>query len=191
MFSLLLKPDIDIDKLSMITILGAVAVARIVRGYDIPCMIKWPNDIVFDGKKLCGILTELEQRDEECFVIMGIGINIFFDDFPEDIRQRSISLRQIRENNYSTGEILKEILEEILGLYRRFCTEGSLDFCRREYNDIMAGKGKKLGIISGGAIEKGVALGIASRGELVVEDKEGNLKYYSGGEVSIDGIYGE
>ena len=78
LFSVLLRPDIAPDKASQITLLMALAVTKVLReSYGIAAMIKWPNDIVINGKKVCGILTEMYPgMDGKYFIIVGCGINV-------------------------------------------------------------------------------------------------------------------
>ena len=92
--TLLLKPDIPAEKASMFTLVAALAVSKgILRACGLETFIKWPNDIVAGGKKLCGILTELvlSEGHISCLVI-GMGINVFQESFPEKLQQKATSV---------------------------------------------------------------------------------------------------
>ena len=87
--SLLLKPDFLPEKASMLTLLTALVVAEVIRKEtNLKAWIKWPNDIVVNGKKVCGILTEMSAEEHQIhYVIVGIGINVNNKQFPEEIRE--------------------------------------------------------------------------------------------------------
>jgi len=94
--SIVLRPAVGLEDVQIITLAAAVAVVlafKKVMGID--AGIKWPNDIVLDGKKVCGILTEMSMEMERInFLILGIGINFSHEEseFPEEIRDRATSL---------------------------------------------------------------------------------------------------
>ena len=93
--SMVLRPAMSPMSASMLTLIAGLAVVRGVKestGFE--AMIKWPNDAVLNGKKICGILTEM-STEVECirYVIPGIGINVNIDDFPEEIRATATSLK--------------------------------------------------------------------------------------------------
>ena len=85
--TLILKPDILPQSASMVTLIAALAIARsIKKSYGLDAKIKWPNDIVINGKKVCGILTEMSSDIETInYIIIGMGINANITLFPEEI----------------------------------------------------------------------------------------------------------
>ena len=91
--SMLLRPDIAPVHASMLTLIAGMAVVRGVKeSTGLDAMIKWPNDAVLAGRKICGILTEMSTEDETIrYVITGIGINVNIDEFPEEIRDTATS----------------------------------------------------------------------------------------------------
>ena len=93
--SLVLKPEIEPNHASMLTLITAMAVAGgIEKTTGLECKIKWPNDIVIHGKKVCGILTEMStQMDYINYIVIGIGINVQNESFPEEIGEVATSLR--------------------------------------------------------------------------------------------------
>ena len=95
-FSLLLKPSFSPDRASMLTILMAISIAEVISALhpDLDVKIKWPNDVLVNGKKVCGILTEMEaEPDYIHYVIIGVGINVNQTEFPEELAQIATSLR--------------------------------------------------------------------------------------------------
>ena len=95
LFSMLLRPDIAPDKASQITLLMALAVTRSLREcYGFEAMIKWPNDILINEKKVCGILTEMNlNKTEIASIIIGSGVNVNQENFPEEISAIATSLK--------------------------------------------------------------------------------------------------
>lgn len=92
--SLLLRPKISIERASMLTLTAALSVAdSITEITGLEALIKWPNDIVVNGRKVCGILTEMSSEANEIrYVVIGIGINVNTEEFPEEIREIATSL---------------------------------------------------------------------------------------------------
>ena len=93
--SFLLKPQIEAQNSSMLTLVTALAVNEaICETTGIRAKIKWPNDIIVNGKKICGILTEMSlQMDEINYIVVGLGINVNIDHFPEDLSDKATSLQ--------------------------------------------------------------------------------------------------
>ena len=95
--SMILRPQLEIQTVSMLTLVAAMAVAKAFEQLQIfsestPC-IKWPNDIVLNKKKICGILTELYLKENEIdYVIVGVGINVSNQSFPEEIQKTASSI---------------------------------------------------------------------------------------------------
>ena len=101
--TMLLRPTVKPDEASMLTLVAAMAVAKGIRLYTgLPAGVKWPNDIVINGKKVCGILTEMNTEIEYInYVVIGIGINVLNQSFPDEIKEEYNSLlvnldRQVR-----------------------------------------------------------------------------------------------
>ena len=104
--TLMLKPDINPNNASMLTLVSALAVAKAladITGKD--AKIKWPNDIVIDGRKVCGILTEMSaQFDYINNIVIGIGINVNNSSFPEEISATASSIRLLSGGKNTAGQ---------------------------------------------------------------------------------------
>ncbi len=113
-FSMLLRPQIQPENASMLTLVAALAVSRAIDEYaGIKTQIKWPNDIVYQGKKLCGILTEMSaDMDQIHYVIVGIGINVQMTDFPKEIQNTATSLKLVTGKTLLRNKLLAKVLEE-------------------------------------------------------------------------------
>lgn len=115
-FSIALKLK-SADSLKYLTFVASIAVVRAVRkAAKINAMLKWPNDIYYNGKKLCGILTEGIFGKED-FAVVGIGLNVNQKKFPKEISNAAESLRIITNKNFDKKKFLKDILNEFEGLY--------------------------------------------------------------------------
>lgn len=192
--SLVLRPELATDKASMVTLVAAIAVAKAIEALAKDCgvhpFIKWPNDIVIRGKKVCGILTEMTMK--ECkigYIIVGIGINVHNTSFPEEIANMASSL----ELELGTGVARERLMELVLlafeKYYALFLQEQDLSLLVEEYQQMSANKGRKVTVLDPAGEYEGTARGITNIGELIVDTPEGT-KLVSSGEVSVRGIYG-
>lgn len=91
-FSILLRPQVEASRMAMITLLMAIAVTQSVRELHLDAKIKWPNDVVVNGKKICGILTERYPSATAAFSCVGDGINVNQKGFPEEVKKTADSL---------------------------------------------------------------------------------------------------
>lgn len=117
-FSIILKPKINPNEAFKLSFLTALSIAKAIKElYNLEATIKWPNDILVNGKKVCGILSETKIKNEELeFIILGIGVNanIPAESFPKELRDTSTSLKILLGKNISTTILLQEILDNIL-----------------------------------------------------------------------------
>ena len=122
--SIIVRPAMQLTQIPMITLLAAAAVARSIRYCtQLPAMIKWPNDVVVDGKKVCGILTEMGAKNEQTqFLAVGIGINVNIpkDSFPIAIKKTAISLNILLGYEISRIQLLQTFLLEFENRYVLF-----------------------------------------------------------------------
>lgn len=189
--SMLLRPEIDTDKASMLTLVAALAVERaIAETLDCQPMIKWPNDIVLNKKKICGILTEMVlKRTEIDYVVIGIGINVNNKNFPEEIVQTASSLSLELGNEIDREMLISEVWKRFSVYYENFLQVGDLSGIKAEYEHALINKDEKVKVLDPLGEYMGIAKGITNIGELIVDTEE-EIRYVSGGEVSVRGIYG-
>lgn len=190
--SFLLRPTIEPAKVSMITIVAAVAVARgIEKTTDLDCRIKWPNDIVVNGKKVCGILTELSSEvDYVNYAVVGIGINANMDSFPEELSETATSLSLELGHKIKRSETIVEVLKQFETYYAQFLAEGNLNKLSEEYNRLLISKDKEVIILENDKKYIRKCLGIDELGKLIVENDKGEVNKIISGEVSVRGLYG-
>jgi len=189
--SLLLRPDIPPHLAPCITQVVAAAIVSALNNLGIETKIKWPNDIVVNGKKVCGILTEMSGSLEQLnYIVVGIGMNINMDDniFPEELKEKATSLKSATGVTWNRRHILGMIFNELEKYYNEFVLGNHklyLDVCRR-YSVLL---GKEIQIIKRDSIKIGKALDIDENGALIV-NINGNIEKVISGEVSVRGLYG-
>lgn len=190
-FSMMLCPDFEADKASMVTLVMALAVARAVREIGLDARIKWPNDVVICGKKICGILTELFFREDKSFyVVIGTGINVNQRQFPKEIQATATSLFNERLEPVDREALLAKVLLHFSKYYDRLVQCGNLSGLRDEYEGLLVNLGASVEVLDPKGAWKGLARGIDDTGELLVCHEDGNVEAVYAGEVSVRGIYG-
>jgi len=186
-FSLILRPKINMAALAGITLLAAVSVAKAIHQVTgIQTQIKWPNDILYDGRKLVGILAELHgEPDLVNYLVLGIGINVnqTVDDFPPELTGTAISLKMISEEDgpLSRRLILQAILKEFEVAYDRLTTFGITE--QLAYAKLhSATLGKMVRISQGvGRFVDGQAIALESDGSLLLKGADAEIiRIYSG-----------
>ncbi len=190
--SLLLKPSLPIEKIPTITTLSAIAVVRTVKRLaDIDCQIKWPNDVVINGKKVCGILCETEPADDGIYVIVGIGINVHNEKFAGEISATatSIDLEKNDTRAVHRRDVVHVLWEEFSRLYDVFLETGDLSNLKAEYESMLVNKNQTIYIEENGKISVAIARGVSNDGSLLVEEN-GTVRAVNTGEVSVRGVYG-
>lgn len=189
--SLLLRPPLAPIQASGLTLVMALAVREaIVTMTGTDCGIKWPNDIVSEGRKVCGILTEMSaEPDRINHVVIGVGINVTDDSFPEEIRDRAISIWQICGQKIRRAELIAEILKSFECFYDRYLQHGDMSALLEEYNAALINRGRRVRVLDPAGEYEAVAEGILPSGALVVL-KDGQREEIISGEVSVRGVYG-
>ncbi len=190
--SFLLRPPFSPDHASMLTLVAAMAVADgIYEVTGLDCEIKWPNDVIYQGHKLCGILTEMStDMDSINYVIVGIGINVADREFPEDIRDMAASLESFCAPPVSRVKLIAAILKAWENLYSRFLLTADLSYLRADYQRRLVNVGKDVKVLSDSGDYMGISRGITRNGELIVEEYDGKEHKVTSGEVSVRGVYG-
>ena len=192
--SLVLRPKLSTDKAAMLTLISAMAVSKaiyeIIKDCGVYPFIKWPNDIVLRGKKVCGILTEMTIKNGEIdYIIVGIGVNVNNREFPAEIAQMATSIELEIGHGVARERIMELIWMEFEKYYAIFMETQDLSRLQEEYQQMSANKGRKVTVLDPAGEFEGVARGITNIGEVIVDTPEGQ-KFVSSGEVSVRGIYG-
>lgn len=190
--SLLLRPQIAPDKAAMLTLVMACSVAEGIQGCeDVELKIKWPNDIIINGKKLVGILTEMStQIDYINHVTVGVGINVNQTEFPEEIRKTATSLRMECGHTVRRAPIIAAVMKRLEENYEIFLRTEDLSGLLEKYTAMLVNKDRDVRILGAKEEYQAHALGITPTGELIVRREDGTLENIYAGEVSVRGVYG-
>ena len=189
--SILLRPSLEPEKAPMLTLVMAYSVAKSLQKEDIQVLIKWPNDLVLSGQKVCGILTEMNLSGTQVEdVIVGVGLNVNTMKFPDELEDKATSLRKETLRELECGELLQLILKEFDKQYQRFLENQNLEFLQEDYNAMLINRGREVMVLEPGKEYLAKALGINKFGELLVQKEDGSTEAVFAGEVSVRGIYG-
>ena len=190
--SILLRPEISPGCAPMLTLVMALSVAEGIResaGVDV--QIKWPNDIVLNKKKLCGILTEMSTEiDYINYVVIGVGINVNQEEFPQGLSDKATSLRIETGRRMKRAGMIAAVMERFEKNYGMFAETKDLSKLQEKYNSMLVNAGRDVRVLEPGNEYNAHALGINEIGELMVMTEDGIRKNIFAGEVSVRGIYG-
>ena len=191
-FTLILKPDYTPDKASMVTLVMAMAVTEGIRETcGVEAGIKWPNDIVVNGKKVCGILTEMSvEKDFIHYVVIGDGINVGLQEFAPEIADVATSLQAECGRKVPKATLVANIMKAFEKYYDRFREKTDLSGLTKSYNAMLVNRGREVRVLDPKGEYCGVSGGINDAGELLVELPDGRVENVYAGEVSVRGIYG-
>lgn len=192
LFSILLRPQIQPEKAPQITLLMALAVAKVLREqYDFDAKIKWPNDVVVNGKKVCGILTEMYMDGGRIdSVIVGTGINVNQKEIPKELAESATSLCLQKGMDFDKEAILNQVLIAFEEYYEVFLQNGTLRQFVEQYNKWLVSLNAEVRVLDPQGEYAGIAKGINENGELLVEVSDGKIEVVYAGEVSVRGLYG-
>ena len=177
------------DGLAAVTLAGALAVRDAIVSFSQEpdrIGIKWPNDILVSGLKVCGILTELVSCAGSRRLIMGIGVNIAQKSFPPELEKQATSLA-LQGIGAGQEELAAEILNALERRYRTFRSCG-FTALRDEYNGCLICKDEEIDIIDPSSVSRGICRGVNSAGEILLE-RGGVITGFSAGEVSVRGAF--
>ena len=190
--SFILKPELEAEYASMLTLVQAMAVAKAIEEIcGLKAQIKWPNDVLINEKKVCGILTEMKMEGVNISsIIIGTGINVNQDDFPEEITEIATSLKRESGKIQSREKLIKRICELFEKYFELFMEKRNLSGISEEYNSRLINAGRIVKVLDPNGEVTGQALGVNVLGELLVKTETGDLVNVYAGEVSVRGIYG-
>ncbi len=186
--SLLLRPALTREKAGLITLITAVAVTQALRNFGVDAGIKWPNDVVVNGKKVCGILTEM-HGDDDYYVVVGIGVNVNTREFDPELKDRATSMYLETENEFNKWAVRDLILWLFTGMYEDLQDNFGLGEIKDTYNMLLVHNEQPVVIIKNGEETECMCYGISDSGGLIIE-RGGRRQELISGEISVRGIYG-
>lgn len=213
LFSLLLRPKLAPDVAPQITLLMAMAVTRVIREWTgLEAKIKWPNDVVVNAKKVCGILTEMQLKNGDIdYVVVGTGVNVKQTSIPTELENSATSILLEKEKllelaktvsgtcdakvfgtgmNFDCEELLKRILDVFEEYYELFLHKQNVSDLMKEYNEWLVSLDKEVKVLDPKGEFAGISQGINEKGELLVALPNGEVIAIYAGEVSVRGLYG-
>ena len=191
LFSTVIFPEfLEARRQFLISQIISLAIKEELDTYTSDISIKWPNDIVINGKKICGILTEMSaQFDYINHIVIGIGINVHNESFPEELQDHAGSLLLECGKRVHRADLIEAFLEEFERLYAIYLKTEDLSALQEEYDQLLVNRGRQVRVLDPKEPFEGKAMGITKKGELIVDTWE-SRKLVSSGEVSVRGIYG-
>ncbi|MGN0360444.1 MAG: biotin--[acetyl-CoA-carboxylase] ligase [Hominisplanchenecus sp.] len=190
--TLIVRPELAPEKASMLTLVMGMAVAAACRNLlKLPVGIKWPNDVVADGRKICGILTEMSAEIHAIhYLVIGTGINVNMQEFPEEIREIATSLSLQTGYEINRAQLICSCMECFEQYYDIFMETGDLSGLAPLYNQMLVNLDAEVRVLEPGNEYNGICRGINEKGELLVEKEDHVIERVFAGEVSVRGIYG-
>ena len=187
-FSVVLRPPLPPERLGLLTLAASVAVAETVSAFTAPLEagIKWPNDVLLEGRKCCGMLLESSFSGQKTpAVILGIGLNVNQDAFPPALADRATSMLLATGRQTPRAPLLAALLTRLEQVYDRLVHDGGAAL-RQAYEARLAGLGRPATLYLAGTQTpvRGVLAGITETGALRVETGDG-LRLFHAGEVSF------
>jgi BirA family biotin operon repressor/biotin-[acetyl-CoA-carboxylase] ligase len=186
--SVLLRPALAPAQAPLLALLAAVAVAVAIRKQTgLEALVKWPNDVLISGRKVCGVLVEMAAESESIHYIvigMGINVNLTREQLPEALRSSATSLREECRGRVSRVALLRTILREMELRYDALVTSGPESLVE-ENRSLSAVLGKEICVVSVSGVQRGLAIGIENDGALRVRLACGDEKLFYAGEVSV------
>ena len=207
--SLVVRPTAPADRVSMLTLVMGLSVAE---GVDLAlaeaegtltadaqgageagpiAQIKWPNDVVIDKRKICGILTELHMNSDNTIsdVVIGVGINVNMTQFPDEIREIAGSLLSQTGKRVDRSLVVARVMERFERNFEKFQKGFDLSELKDQYERRLINKDEMVRVLDPKDGFEGRALGITEKGELLVEAAPGDIRVIGAGEVSVRGLY--
>jgi BirA family biotin operon repressor/biotin-[acetyl-CoA-carboxylase] ligase len=183
--SIILRPPLAPAAAPVLTLLAGVAAQQAVSAVTgLPVDIRWPNDLLMNGKKVCGILTEMSaELDRLHAVVLGIGLNVNHREMPPELKEIATSLRMEGRKPYSRAQILVALLKELERKYRLLLDEGSVAITRAWAAASTYAQGKRIRVVSGGGEFLATTAGLEPSGALRVRRDDGREELLVAGEI--------
>lgn len=190
--SVILRPEIPASKACMLTLVAALSTAEAIKECTgIDAGIKWPNDLVINGKKVVGILTEMSAgTDKIDYVVIGVGINVNVEGFSVELKKTATSLKIETGLSFDRKTLIRAVMKRLEHNYKIFTETLNLKNLQEKYNSLLINKDRQVKILCGPRSYEAYALGINQKGELLVRKEDNTVEAIYAGEVSVRGLYG-
>jgi BirA family biotin operon repressor/biotin-[acetyl-CoA-carboxylase] ligase len=193
--SILLRPDIMPSDAAMVTLIAGLSLAKTLNQlYKLDAKIKWPNDIIIQGKKVAGILTEMSAEIERLnYLVVGIGLNVSQQAFSSELSSIATSLEMASNQEkieFNRHGYIQTLITEFMRYMETFFQIRDLSFIREEYEMLCLNVKGDIRVVGNKDSYIGVGQGITNQGELLVLTPAGETMKVNSGEVSVRGRYG-
>ena len=183
--SVLLKPSLRPEQIAQITLVAGVALNQTVNEFSrVPAYLKWPNDILLNGKKVAGILTENCRQNINSGIVLGIGVNVNHAHFPVSLQQIATSMAMENGEIFERLPFITYLLNHLDQEYRCFLDEG-LSHTIDQWNMNSDMFGKQVSMTQGAQTYYGTAMKLNKKGHLVILTDDGEEIAFDSGEVSL------
>ncbi len=179
-FSMILYPELKPDCAMLATMCASVAVVEGIKRYvGVDTRIKWPNDVLSDGKKLAGILTETHATTGKLhYMVVGIGVNVN-NDIPGELQDVATSLKYETDGEIDREKLFEVFLEIMDGKYA-LLREGRYDDIQDQWTKHCCIIGREIRVHEHDSVRTGLVKGIDEKGRLILETKDGLFTTVSG-----------
>jgi BirA family biotin operon repressor/biotin-[acetyl-CoA-carboxylase] ligase len=182
--SIILKPGFEPTKAPFITSIAGAALVNTFNKFNIQTKVKWPNDVLINGKKVAGILTEMSADMEFIeYIVLGVGINVSGLEFPNELKNIATSLK-LEGYDVKKLNIIWQFVYEFELLYNLYLNENTSEVVNilRNNSSVL---GKQINVHYMNEVESAIAVDINNQGALIIKTQEGEVKELSSGEISI------
>ncbi len=187
-FSFILRPELSPEKLPLLTLMAGLALVSTISAYcPQNTKVKWPNDVLIYGKKVCGILCELCTSGSKPGIVVGIGINVNHtqDHFPTEIKSLATSIALEKSDSINRTELLSSLILSLNREYLSLQSEGGESRLLKNWSKHTNLWGRHVSLTKAGTVYSGKATRLDSFGNLIIRDESGQETAFNGGEVSF------
>ncbi|GIW47668.1 MAG: biotin--[acetyl-CoA-carboxylase] ligase [Deltaproteobacteria bacterium] len=188
--SAVFRPEIPAREAPIITLVSSIAVLEAVKAEGVEGVIKWPNDVIVDGKKVAGVLMEMQPSgDNVDFIVMGIGVNInmtrqMMEAEMKEVAKIATSLKEVTGRDIDRVKFSAGLINLLELWYKRFLKEGK-NAIIREWMERWGAKNRRVEVSFNGRGFTGVAIGVDENGYLIVRKDDGTVEKVIAGDVNL------
>ncbi len=185
-FTVVLRPQFDQSRWSILTLLAAIAVHEaLTEVFKVAADIKWPNDVLINDKKVCGILAETVETLTGRAIVLGIGINLRTNALPPELKDVATSVEAETGREAKPDDMIEPLVGSLARYYALVHQPGGMETIVREWTRRSSyAMDKRVRIANGDTIIEGVSRGMENDGALIVETDAGELKTVRTGDVT-------
>lgn len=189
-YSIILKKEFKNLRYETLTLFISLGITKLLEEYSINSKIKWPNDILINDKKVCGILCELISNNNGKFIILGIGINLYHEenDFPIEIKSKATSLKLNTSKPIIKNYFINSLTDYIFKYYNYF-TSHNFETFLNEYKEKSYLLNKEIQINLNNKNINGIVYDFNSSGHLLIKTYDNKIIPINSGEISLKNTY--